>query len=100
MNEEFKLYVGNLPYSMGDDQLRDLFAQAEGVEVVGARVITDKNFNNRSKGFGFVSVASDEQRQLAITALNGKEIEGRALRVDMAQPQAPRDRDNNRRNFR
>ena len=85
-----KLYVGNLPYSMNDDSLKQLFADLEGIEVVEAKVITDK-FSGRSKGFGFVTLADADMAQKAIEALNGKDIEGRPLTVNIARPMEKRD---------
>lgn len=89
MSENNKLYVGNLPYSVDDKGLADLFSAVEGAEVVEAKVITDK-FSNRSKGFGFVTLASDEMAQKAIEALNGKDIDGRPLTVNVARPREER----------
>lgn len=89
-----KLYVGNLSYQMTDDDLRRTFEQAGTVQ--SATVIMDK-FSGRSKGFGFVEMSSAEEVQAAIEMLNGKEIEGRALRVNEARPMEPR---NNRSNDR
>jgi RNA recognition motif-containing protein len=82
-----KIYVGGLPYSTTDAQLSDLFA-AHG-SVVSARVITDR-FTGQSRGFGFVEMASTEDAQKAITALNGTEFGGRTLTVNEARPQEPR----------
>jgi RNA recognition motif-containing protein len=78
-----KLYVGNLPYSMTDEDLKELFAQSGAVE--SAVVITDK-MSRRSKGFGFVEMENDSEAQGAIDSLNGKEVEGRALVVNEARP--------------
>lgn len=89
MQEKNKLYVGNLAYAVDDKALNDMFTAIEGVEVVEAKVITDK-FSNRSKGFGFVTLANDEMAQKAIDELNGKEIEGRALTVNVARPREER----------
>jgi RNA recognition motif-containing protein len=78
-----KLYVGNLGYGIGDGDLEQLFA-AYGT-VRSAQVIVDRD-TGRSKGFGFVEMSSDEEAQSAIGALNGKEVEGRALTVNEARP--------------
>ena len=78
-----KLYVGNLSYSLGDSELQQIF-QAHG-SVQSAQVIMDRD-TGRSKGFGFVEMGSDQEAQAAISALNGKEIEGRALTVNEARP--------------
>ena len=78
-----KLYVGNLTYGMGDGDLEKLFA-AHGT-VQSAQVIMDRD-TGRSKGFGFVEMSSDQEAQAAIAALNGHEVEGRALTVNEARP--------------
>lgn len=84
-----KLFVGSLAYSVNDDQLKDLFA---GVgTVVSARVIVDR-YSNRSKGFGFVEMESDQEAQEAIKQLNGKELDGRAIVVNEARPRENDDR--------
>jgi RNA recognition motif-containing protein len=82
-----KLYVGNLAWSTTDDSLRSAFAQAGTVE--SAMVIKDK-MSGRSKGFGFVEMATDEEAQKAIDMFNGKELEGRAVVVNEARPMEPR----------
>ena len=78
-----KLYVGNLSYEIRDSDLEDLFA-AHGT-VSSAQVITDRD-TGRSKGFGFVEMSSDQEAQAAISALNGKPVEGRNLTVNEARP--------------
>lgn len=78
-----KLYVGNLSYSVSDSDLERLFA-AHG-SVRSAQVIVDRD-TGRSKGFGFVEMSNDQEAQAAIDALNGTEIEGRALTVNEARP--------------
>ena len=83
-----KLYVGNLAFSTTQDALQQLFAQAGTVE--SATIISDR-VTGRSKGFGFVEMASDQEATDAITKLNGQEIEGRAIVVSEARPQAPRE---------
>jgi|TARA_X000000368_G_C22977218_1_gene688168 RNA recognition motif-containing protein len=75
------LYVGNLPWSASEEELEAYFA--EHGEVVDVRIITEGR-SGRSKGFGFVEMASDEAGKAAIEALNGKEFGGRELRVDTA----------------
>jgi RNA recognition motif-containing protein len=82
-----KLFVGGLPYAVTDDRLRELFEEAGNV--VSAKVIVDRE-TNRSKGFGFVEMSTDEEAKVAIDKLNGKEVDGRALTVNEARPQAPR----------
>ena len=82
-----KLHVGNLPYSVTEEKLREHFARHGSV--VSARIITDK-FSGRSKGFGFVEFGSGEEAERAIAALNGTEFEGRTIVVSEARPQEPR----------
>jgi len=82
-----KLYVGNLSYDINKNDLEQMFA-AHGT-VTSAQVITDRE-TQRSKGFGFVEMGSDQEAQAAIAALNGKSIDGRALTVNEARPQEPR----------
>ncbi len=82
-----KLYVGNLPYSVTETALRDMFAAAG--EVASVSIITDRE-TGRAKGFAFVEMASDEAAQKAISQLNGKAIDGRSINVAEARPQAPR----------
>lgn len=78
-----KLYVGNLSYSTGENELRDLFSQHGTVTSVA--VITDRD-TGRSKGFGFVEYANDAEAQAAVSALNGKDMAGRSLTVSEARP--------------
>jgi len=78
-----KLYVGNLPYSTTGDQLKEHFAVAG--EVTDAVVISDK-MSGRSKGFGFVTMADEAAAQKAIAELDGKEFDGRPLKVSLARP--------------
>ena len=78
-----KLYVGNLTYGVTDATLQQMF-QPHGT-VQSAQVIMDRD-TGRSKGFGFVEMSSDKEAQAAIAALNGKEVEGRALTVNEAKP--------------
>lgn len=84
-----KLYVGSLPYKMTEDDLRKLFESI--AEITSVRIIIDK-FNNQSKGFGFVEMATTEGAQKAIAALNGKEVDGRTLIVNEARPQEQKPR--------
>jgi RNA recognition motif-containing protein len=86
---EAKLYVGNLPYSVRDDGLQKLFAQAGSV--VSATVITDRE-SGRSKGFGFVEMSSPEEADKAIRMFNGYSFDGRDLRVSIARPREERPR--------
>ncbi len=82
-----KLYVGNLSFSTSEQSLQDKFA--EFGEVESAKIITDRD-SGRSKGFGFVEMATDEAAESAISALNGTEFEGRTLTVNEARPMVPR----------
>ena len=81
-----RLYVGNLPYSINDDTLRSLFESYGQVE--SARVISDRD-TGASKGFGFVEMPNSDA-QKAIEGLNGRDYNGRALRIDEARPQEAR----------
>jgi RNA recognition motif-containing protein len=81
------IYVGNLPYKTTNDDLYDMF-QSFG-DVASARVITDHE-TGRSKGFGFVEMADDDQAKAAIEELNGVELGGRPLTVNEARPRQPR----------
>lgn len=90
-----KLYVGGIPYSSTEEDLRSAFAPAGNVQ--SATIITDK-MTGRSKGFGFVEMSSDEEAQKAIELWNGKDFQGRKLTVNVArpmQPRAPREGGNN-----
>lgn len=78
-----KLYVGNLPYTVTTDQLRDHFSQAG--TVTDAVVIVD-NRSGRSKGFGFVEFEKEEDAGKAVTTFNGKDFQGRSLVVNEARP--------------
>lgn len=82
-----KLYVGSLPFSATEESLRDLFSSIGEVESVS--VITDRD-TGRSKGFGFVEMSSAEDAKKAIEELNGKTFMERALVVNEARPQQPR----------
>jgi RNA recognition motif-containing protein len=82
-----RIYVGNLNYNTTDETLLALF-QEHG-EVESASVIKD-NFTGRSRGFGFVEMPDSAEAQKAIEALNGKEVEGRALKVNEARPKGKR----------
>ncbi|MGQ0708913.1 MAG: RNA recognition motif domain-containing protein [Rhodoferax sp.] len=82
-----KLYVGNLPYSFRDNDLQQAFS-AHG-NVTSAKVMMERD-TGRSKGFGFVEMASDAEAQTAINGMNGQQIGGRALVVNEARPMEPR----------
>ncbi len=86
-----KLYVGGLPYSTTEDELREAFSQAGSVE--SASIIMDR-MTGRSKGFGFVEMSSDEEAQKGIDLWNGKDFGGRTLTVNEARPMEERPRNN------
>lgn len=83
-----KLYIGNLPYSATEQVLADTFSECGTVE--SAKIITDRD-SGRSKGFGFVEMSTDAEAQSVITKFNGADYEGRAMTVNEAKPQAPRE---------
>jgi len=92
-----KLYVGNLPFTVDNDKLKEIFS-AFG-EVEEATIIIDK-FSRRSKGFGFVTFVNDADADKAVEELNGKEVEGRSVKVNEAKPMEERsDSDRPRRSF-
>ena len=82
-----KLYVGGLSYNTTEATLKDTFAAVGTVE--SAVIIMDK-MTSRSKGFGFVEMATDEDAKKAIAEINGKELDGRTLTVNEARPMEPR----------
>ena len=82
-----KLYVGNLAYGVTDSDLEAMFAPHGTVQ--SAQIIMDRD-TGRSKGFGFVEMGSAQEAQTAITALNGKEVDGRKLTVNEARPREER----------
>jgi RNA recognition motif-containing protein len=82
-----KLYVGNLPYEVGEAELQELFGRAGSVESV--TVMRDQ-MTGRARGFAFVEMSTDEEAQKAITALNGTPVGGRNLTVNEARPKAER----------
>src|SRR5207302_11517898 len=82
-----KLYVGGLPYSSTEQQLQELFSQHGSVTSV--KIITDK-YTGQSRGFGFVEMATGEEAQKAITALNGTQLDGRTPTGNEAKPQEQR----------
>ena len=84
---DFKLYVGNLSYTVTTDDLKQLFAGAGSV--TDAVVIVDRQ-TNRSKGFGFVTMSSQEEMNKAVEMFNEKDFQGRNLRVNPARPQEER----------
>jgi cold-inducible RNA-binding protein len=82
-----KLYVGNLPYEVGETELQELFARAGSVESV--TVMRDQ-MTGRARGFAFVEMGTDEEAQQAITTLNGTQVGGRNLTVNEARPKEAR----------
>lgn len=83
-----KLYVGNLPYSANDQSLNDTFSECGSV--TSAKVIMDRD-SGRSKGFAFVEFSTESEAQAAISRFNGTQLDGRAMNVSEAKPQAPRE---------
>lgn len=81
------IYVGNLPYSVTEDELQALFAEFGDVDTVN--IIMDK-YTGRSKGFGFVEMPDSAQADEAIKALNGKVVQGRDIKVNQARPRTER----------
>lgn len=84
-----KLFVGGLPYSVTDEDLRQLFV--EFGQIISAKVIIDRE-TNRSKGFGFVEFENDAEAKAAIEAMHDKEVGGRTIAVNEARPQERRER--------
>ena len=82
-----KLYVGGLPFSVTDERLKELFESHGTVE--SAKVITDR-YTDRSRGFGFVEMSTEQEAEQAIQALNGTELEGRSLTVNESKPRENR----------
>ena len=82
-----KLFVGSLPWAVDDAKLAEIFAQAGNV--VSAQVVKDRD-TGRSRGFGFVEMSTEEEAQAAVNNLNGSEIEGRKIVVNIARPREER----------
>lgn len=82
-----KLYVGNLPYSVTDESLAQTFSECGTVN--SAKVIMDRD-SGRSKGFAFVEMSTSDEAAKSISQLNGTQLDGRAINVSEAKPQAPR----------
>lgn len=83
-----KLFVGNLSWGLTNEDLQQLFAEFGTVEE--AFILTDK-FSGRSKGFGFVTMSTEEEARAAVAALHEKDIDGRSIVVNVAQPPKPRE---------
>lgn len=84
------LFIGKLAYATTDDTLKEYFEQIGEVE--SARIVTDRDNNNRSKGFGFVTYVNDDDNQKAIDKLDGSELDGRMISVSLARPKEDRPR--------
>jgi len=82
-----KLYVGNLPFNTTENELQELFSQAGAVQEV---MLMQDKFTGKSRGFAFVTMGSDQDAQNAISQINGKQLEGRALTVNEARPREAR----------
>lgn len=82
-----KLFVGSLPWGVDDAQLAQMFSQAGNV--VSAQVVKDRN-TGRSRGFGFVEMSTEEEAQAAVNNLNGTDVEGRKIVVNIARPREDR----------
>ena len=82
-----KLFIGGLSFSTAADRLRELFDQIDGVQSV--TIVTDRD-TGQSRGFGFVEVATVEAANDAVSKLNGVQLDGRTLRVEISKPSAPR----------
>ncbi len=87
------IYVGNLSYKMTDEDLRKLFSDFG--TVAESKIVSDRD-TGRSKGFGFVEMPNDAEGEEAIKQLNGKEIEGRSINVNIAKPKVDKPRRNQR----
>ena len=82
-----KLFVGSLPWAIDDQKLGELFSQAGNV--VSAQIVKDRE-TGRSRGFGFVEMSTDEEAQNAVKILNGMDVEGRKIVVNIARPREDR----------
>ena len=82
-----RLYVGNLPFNTTENELQELFSQAGAVQEV---MLMQDKFTGKSRGFAFVTMASEQDAQNAISQINGKTVDGRALTVNEARPREPR----------
>ena len=88
MEEEKKVYIGNLEFSVTEDDLKACFAE-NSITVASVKIISDK-FSGRSKGFGFAEFETEEEARKAIDTLNEKDLKGRPLRVSKAKKMQPR----------
>lgn len=87
--ENNKLFVGNISYQTNDASLKEAFDAIDGVEVVDAKVITDRE-SGRSRGFGFVTLADAQMAQKAIDEMNNKDLDGRTIFVSVSKPKTDR----------
>jgi RNA recognition motif-containing protein len=92
-----KIYAGNLPYSVGNEELHKAFEEFGAVET--AEVIMERD-TNRSKGFGFVEMVNDEEAKAAIAGLAGKDMDGRTVKISEAKPKRTDTRSQGPRSFR
>ena len=83
-----RLFVGNLPFSVDEQQLRTLFEEG-GRQVSEVKIVTDRD-TGRPRGFAFVDMSTEQEAQAAINSLNGRDLGGRALTVNEARERAPR----------
>lgn len=95
-----KLHVGNLPFAVDDEELKELFSDYKPEEVA----LIKNKFSGRSKGFGFVTISDDEIAKKAMNELNGKDVQGRQITVSEARPmeerpERPKRNFDSRRNF-
>lgn len=88
MEEEKKIYIGNLEYGATQEEIASMLSD-KGITAQSVKIITDK-YTGKSKGFGFAEFATEEEAKKAIEILNGQELNGRALRVSRAQKSKPR----------
>lgn len=88
MEEQKKLYIGNLSYNVGEEELRS-FMEEKGITATDIKIIVDK-YSGKSKGFGFAEFETEEQAQAAIDSLNEQEFSGRKLTVNKARKMQPR----------
>ncbi|MEM7816514.1 MAG: RNA-binding protein [Candidatus Aenigmatarchaeota archaeon] len=88
MEEEKKIYIGNLEYGVTAEEMKKVIEE-KGIAVKEVKIITDK-FSGRSKGFGFAEFETEQEAQKAIETLNGQELNGRALKVSKAKKMQPR----------
>jgi len=88
MNEENKIYIGNINYDVNEKELREMIKK-KGFETQDVTIIRDK-YSGRSKGFGFAEFENDEQAQKAIDLLDGHELKSRKLKVNKAQRREPK----------